>query len=126
MARVADPDGTWVRRFKDVPGQALEDMYRDSWLLIQPSLDEGFGLPLLEAAAHALPVVHSGRGAMPEVVSSGNAGSTASAALAAELIAMLDGPTYERASATVLESARRHSREAFAGELLRILDEVRK
>jgi glycosyltransferase involved in cell wall biosynthesis len=126
MARVADPDGAWVSRFKDVPGQELEEMYRGSWVLIQPSLDEGFGLPLLEAAAHALPAVHSGRGAMPEVVSSGNAGSIASAALAAELIELLDGSAYERASAAALESARRHSRDAFRSDLLGVLGEVSK
>ena len=41
---------------------------RSSWLLLQPSYDEGFGLPLVEAAQHGLPVVHSGRGAMSRVL----------------------------------------------------------
>ena len=35
---------------------------------VQPSLTEGFGLPVLEAMAMGCPVVGSGRGAMPEVV----------------------------------------------------------
>jgi glycosyltransferase involved in cell wall biosynthesis len=37
-----------------------------------PSLDEGFGLPALEAMASGTPVVASNRGSLPEVV--GDAG----------------------------------------------------
>lgn len=49
-------------------GQArLEELYRRAALLAFPSLDEGFGLPVLEAMAHGLPVLTSNRSALPEV-----------------------------------------------------------
>ncbi len=41
-------------------------------MLVLPSLDEGFGMPALEAMTIGLPVVASNRGALPEVV--GDAG----------------------------------------------------
>jgi glycosyltransferase involved in cell wall biosynthesis len=37
----------------------VHDLYRLADLLLLPSLDEGFGLPILEAAAHRLPIVCS-------------------------------------------------------------------
>lgn len=43
-------------------------LYNDSTALILPSLDEGFGLPVIEAMACGLPVAVSARGALPELV----------------------------------------------------------
>ena len=36
-------------------------------MLVLPSLDEGFGMPVLEAMTLGVPVVVSNRGALPEV-----------------------------------------------------------
>ncbi|BCS33694.1 glycosyl transferase family 1 [Luteitalea sp. TBR-22] len=41
--------------------------YEAARLLVMPSLDEGFGLPVVEAMAAGVPVVASRRGALPEV-----------------------------------------------------------
>ena len=43
-------------------------LYEGARLLVLPSLDEGFGLPVLEAMATGVPVVAANRGALPEVV----------------------------------------------------------
>ena len=43
------------------------DLYADARMLILPSYEEGFGLPVLEAMACGVPVVVSSRGSLPEV-----------------------------------------------------------
>lgn len=50
-----------------VPHHDLLMLYQTSAIFAFPSLDEGFGMPILEAMAHGLPVVTSARSAMPEV-----------------------------------------------------------
>jgi glycosyltransferase involved in cell wall biosynthesis len=47
-------------------------LYDGAALLVQPSFEEGFGLPVLEAMTVGLPVVAANRGALPEVL--GDAG----------------------------------------------------
>ena len=50
----------------------LGQLYEGAKAFVYPSLYEGFGLPPLEAMAHACPVISSGTSSMPEVI--GNAG----------------------------------------------------
>ena len=50
-----------------VPEQVLEELYRRASVFAFPSLDEGFGMPLLDAMAHGVPVLTSNVSAMPEV-----------------------------------------------------------
>jgi glycosyltransferase involved in cell wall biosynthesis len=45
----------------------LGDLYARAGVVVVPSLYEGFGLPLLEAMAHGVPVVASNRSSLPEV-----------------------------------------------------------
>jgi glycosyltransferase involved in cell wall biosynthesis len=44
----------WLQGLSD---QALQRLYADCTCLLVPSEGEGFGLPLIEAASHALPVL---------------------------------------------------------------------
>ena len=51
-----------------VDRSTLKALYTDAVLLVMPSFDEGFGLPVLEAMTIGVPVVSSNRGALPEVL----------------------------------------------------------
>lgn len=50
-----------------VSPSVLENLYQRARIFAFPSLDEGFGMPVLEAMAHGVPVVTSARSALPEV-----------------------------------------------------------
>jgi glycosyltransferase involved in cell wall biosynthesis len=50
-----------------LPASELENLYRRASIFAFPSLDEGFGMPVLDAMARGLPVVTSNRSALPEV-----------------------------------------------------------
>jgi alpha-1,3-rhamnosyl/mannosyltransferase len=50
-----------------VAGPDRQALYAGACLLVMPSLDEGFGLPVLEAMAAGVPVIASNRGSLPEV-----------------------------------------------------------
>jgi glycosyltransferase involved in cell wall biosynthesis len=50
-----------------VSDSELEDLYQRASLLAFPSLDEGFGMPILDAMARSVPVLTSNISAMPEV-----------------------------------------------------------
>ena len=59
------------REFVDVrhscPQEELDELYAACRFLVQPSLEEGFGLPAWEALCAGLPVCVSDGGALPEV-----------------------------------------------------------
>ena len=50
-----------------VTSAELDSLYRRASMFAFPSLDEGFGMPILEAMAHGVPVLTSNCSAMPEV-----------------------------------------------------------
>jgi glycosyltransferase involved in cell wall biosynthesis len=60
-------DSVRVKLAGPVGDAVLHALYRGADGLAYPSLYEGFGLPVLEAMAHGLPVLTSGRSSLPEV-----------------------------------------------------------
>lgn len=76
-------------------------LFEQASMVVVPSLEEGFGLPALEAMSAGVPVVASRRGALPEVV--GDAGVLVDAeddvAFAAAIDALLADPMRRRAHA---------------------------
>jgi len=62
-----------VRHLGYVDADQRRGLYEGASVLVLPSLDEGFGLPVLEAMTLGVPVVVSNRGSLPEVV--GDAGA---------------------------------------------------
>src|SRR5687767_8852427 len=67
-------------------------------MLVLPSLEEGFGMTVVEAMQAGVPVVASARGALPEVV--GDAGlivdPTSAEAIATAIERLLDSPDERR------------------------------
>lgn len=89
----------WVRFVGYAEMAELPGLYQMAQAVLFPSLDEGFGLPVLEAFAAGTPVVASNAGAIPEVA--GDAALLCAPdddeALAHQLISLLtDGALRER------------------------------
>ena len=61
-----------VRHLGYVDAADKRALYAGASVLVVPSLDEGFGLPVLEAMTVGVPVIASNRGSLPEVL--GDAG----------------------------------------------------
>ena len=72
LARIARPPlAGRVRHLGYVPNDDRERIFAGARVLVMPSLDEGFGLPALEAMSAGIPVVAANRGSLPEVVGTG-------------------------------------------------------
>lgn len=83
------------------------DLYTHAAMLVLPSYEEGFGLPVLEAMACGVPVIVSSRGSLPEV-----AGPAATPidpddadAFAAEMQAVVDGDVTDRIAKGLAQAA---------------------
>jgi glycosyltransferase involved in cell wall biosynthesis len=90
-----------VRHMGYVDPSARRKLYEGARLLVQPSFEEGFGLPVLEAMTLGVPVIAANRGALPEVL--GDAGLVVDpeqpAQLASALERMIDDEAFAAACA---------------------------
>ena len=133
-ARGAIADAVAARNVPDrvridghVDDDTLAALYRDAAVFAFPSLHEGFGIPLLEAMAHDVPVVASRAGALAET-----AGDAAllvdprdTAALRDALeTALTDGATRARLVERGRARARSFSRERTGRALAAVVEEV--
>ena len=122
MARLDSPPlAGHVRVTGYVDAATLRTLYEEAALLILPSLDEGFGIPALEAMTLGVPVVAAHRGALPEIV--GDAGLLVDpldvSALATAIDRVLtDDELSERLAAAGHARAPQFSWQASAGALL--------
>ena len=67
LARIeASPARSRIEVIGYVADAELEQLYRRARLFAFPSLDEGFGIPVIEAMARGVPVLTSNRSALPE------------------------------------------------------------
>jgi glycosyltransferase involved in cell wall biosynthesis len=121
LARIAEPPlAGRVRVLGYVPDAERENLYASARALVLPSLDEGFGLPVLEAMSAGVPVVASNRGALPEVVGTGGIliDPTRPAELAAALASLItDDAVAAHWGAAGLDRARAFSWSAAATTL---------
>ena len=87
-----------VRHLGYVDPAERRALYEGASVLVLPSLDEGFGLPVLEAMTLGVPVVASRRGSLPEVL--GDAGQLVDAEDPQELAAAIDRAVRDTAFAS--------------------------
>ena len=97
------------------------DLYTDAVMLVLPSYEEGFGLPVLEAMACGVPVIVSSRGSLPEVA--GDAATPIDPddadGFAAQMRALLDPRAAAIAAERGLAQASRYSWDACADAAMR-------
>jgi glycosyltransferase involved in cell wall biosynthesis len=118
LERIARPplDGA-VRHIGYVEPANRRELYEGARLLVQPSFEEGFGLPVLEAMTVGVPVVAANRGALPEVI--GDAGILVDPDKADQMAAGIDRMLTDEAHAATcaargIERARHFQWEATA------------
>lgn len=61
------PDKPWLKVVENASDEERDALIAGASVLVQASLYEGFGMPLLEAMRASVPVVASDRGSLPEI-----------------------------------------------------------
>jgi glycosyltransferase involved in cell wall biosynthesis len=118
---------TRVHRSGYVPGDRLRTFYQSASALLFPSLEEGFGFPVLEAMAHGLPVVTSNTSSLPEVggVAALYADPRDPCAIAAQVAQAVESSAVrERMIAEGLARAREFTWRRTAEQTLQVYDEL--
>lgn len=120
--READPASKWATRSPRVSDSGLDTAYRDSWILLQPSTAEGYGLPVLEACQRGLPTLHSGAGALSEISPTGTVQEDTLGTYLTRSLELLDHDSYVTGSRQAVEEASTLTEAAFADALISSLE----
>ena len=112
-----------------VPDDELARLYNEATLLVFPSIEEGFGLPAVEAMACGTPVVASRSGSLPEVLA--DAGRFFDPTNPGEMARILSEvlnkePERRTMRDEGLERSRLFSWDRAATDTIAIFDELRK
>lgn len=110
-----------------IADEALSALYYSARFFCFPSLFEGFGLPVLEAQRHGVPVMTANNSALPEIA--GDAAllvdPTDVAAIADAMLQLSqDEPLRQRLIAAGYENVKRFSWEKAARQTLAVLEKV--
>lgn len=96
----ADPERHWISVCSGIDDDSLSRLYNQAFCVLVSSVDEGFCLPALEASANGVPVVHTNRGALPEVIPRGLLASSDlaedGASLSKQIVELLDESTWHK------------------------------
>lgn len=123
-----DPKSGWTTKISGIDDEMLRKLYRESFCVLVSSIDEGFCLPALEATINGVPVVHTNRGALPEVVPrdflAGSDPANDLDSLCRQLLDLMDVEHWKR----VRDADRKHSlqfnKRSFEKNWAKILDQV--
>jgi glycosyltransferase involved in cell wall biosynthesis len=124
VLREVDPQGAWTKREIGLTDDEVDRAYESAWVLLQPSLNEGYGLPLVEAAQRGLPVVHSGCGAMSEVLPFCSAGGPTVTHFRPALQALLDRAVWDSCADAVYTESGRFTWDSFRASVGRQLRDL--
>lgn len=110
-----------ILRLGYVKRENLPALYRDAEVYIQPSVEEGFGLPVIEAMAAGTPVIHSNHPVLSET--GGGYGITFPMGDSDALAAVIDD-VIEEAQAVDCDKAKEFARNRTWGAWAKTLNEV--
>lgn len=117
----------YVHALGRVTDEQLQSCYAHADILLMPSLYEGFGLPLLEAMCHGVPVITSNVASMPEVAGKGGllVDPLSEQAIAAALVQLTqDRPLHRRKSEQAVLQAGQFSWERCADQTLAVIESL--
>ncbi len=122
--------GSRVHFLTDIPIGSysyLNALYSNALCYVQPSLSEGFGLPVLEAARCGCPVVSSSGGSLPEVAGPAALIATPDAESLAECVMHVEGWSAKERKQRILQGhlwANRFTWDKVAQDTLSIYEKV--